>query len=209
MRFNNYLISEAVIIPTTKGYIDRLDKIRDNEDIVSYPFFNDTKSLLNLINNNFKKNSIYFVLTDKQSLSASTSKNGNIKIYVNDNFYDVFVDDKKYYKFKEWLEKILNHELIHREQSKKVDWSKFDIKTTQSKSKKDYLSHEHEIMAYAKTTVDQLKSKLNFTGRILEFLRQPYENVSPVFDMYVNEFNKDSKVLKKFYKYIYEYIIKS
>lgn len=213
MNFKDYmfddftLLDEAVILVSVYDYLKELDSIKENDSYnfngnQKYNSFIDTESLITVLNKEFKSHNIIF-LNKKSKFSAITDKNGSIRIFVNDLLYDIFTNN--YQKFRDVFESILKHELIHREQSKRINWSKYDFKNQENV--KDYYSNKQEIMAYAKNIVDQLYRIYKTNNWVLDFLRHPKAGVSSRFDTYIKLFKKDSNEIKRLYKYMYEYVI--
>ena len=208
MTFNeSHLLVEAVIVPNTKGFLKKMDTIRNEKLTFVYPFYSNEEELLSIINNIFNQSGVFFVKdNNSQGMQAITTKDGDIKIYINKNLYNVFTDDNRYRKFKQWFKNVITHELIHREQAKRIDWSKF--KFTKHKTKTDYFKNKQELMAYARTIIDELFIKLKTYKKVIHFLRQPKRDVSELFDIYVEEVGDDKETINKLYKYLYEYLIK-
>lgn len=215
MKFKNHIfddftfLDEAVILISVDDYLKELDSIKDNDSYSfngnqKYNSFIDTESLITVLNKEFKKHNIIF-LNKKSRFSAITDKNGIIRIFVNDLLYDIFTNN--YHKFRDAFESILKHELIHREQSKRIDWSKYDFKNQENV--KDYCSYKYEMLTppNARNIVDQLYRIYKTNNWVLDFLRHPKAGVSSRFDNYIKLFKKDSNEIKRLYKYMYEYVI--
>lgn len=213
-KFKNYIfddvtfVSEAVILVSVSDFIKELDKVKNNDSYnvngnQKYNLFSDTKSLIKILNKEFKKHDITFS-NQKSKFSAITDKNGKIIIFVNDMFYNIFTNN--YEKFRNSFETILKHEIIHREQSKRIDWSKYEFQ--KQKTIKDYYGNKQEIMAYSKTIVDHLFKIYKTNNWVLNFLRNPKTGISNIFDDYLKIFEKDSVQIKRLYKYMVEYVIK-
>lgn len=205
MKFEQYIecqfsLHEAVIEPTTTGFIDNLKSIKD-----SWQSPDTTEELLDDINYYFNEHDITFVIK-KSKFLATTNKNGKITINVNNNFIDIW--NNNFDRFIDNLKIVLNHELIHREQSNRINWKNFVFKPSKDKTKIEYFGDKHEIMSYAKTITDRLYRKYYSTKNVLKFLRNPVRNVNNFYDDYIDMFGKDHKVIKKLYKYMYEYMIK-
>ena len=84
----------------------------------------------------------------------------------------------------------------------------FPVQPTSKEDTKKYLSHRHEVMAYAKTIISELQKKLRFDGDVLRFLQQPKPGANALLDKYLQTFDRNSGTIKRLYKYMYEYIIK-
>lgn len=135
-----------------------------------------------------------------------------IEIYVSPDFYDIFTT--KYIKVESIFKGVIIHEIIHREQSKKVSFryhrkNNYPIKVVDFTTGKENLRHTHEVMAYASSISNDLRYEFRNSTDILEFLKKPYPGISDDLDVYIKVFkNEDNKTLKLLYRYIYEYIIK-
>ena len=97
------------------------------------------------------------------------------------------------------IKKVLNHELVHKEQYKKMgDKLNFIISNVKSKT---YLDEPREIMAYAKTVIDELQRFFN-NEQIIDFLRNGVAITN-------TQKNIKEKVkpenYKKFLKHMYNY----
>ncbi len=198
---------EGVIRPNVKSHLSKLDSIKKNNSIYNvfdaggYDY-NDTESLIQVINKVFKQSDISLVKHNK--IGAHTDNTGKITISITDNFYDEFTNN--YYDVRVFIKTMLNHELIHREQLKKVNWSTYKHKQSFD-NKKEYYRNDHEVMAYARTIIDELTNKLYSTDKVLDFLQRPKSDISSYFDEYMSVFSKDNKTIKRLYKYMYEYLV--
>lgn len=125
-------------------------------------------------------------------------------IVVEDEFYNDFKETKKALSdrsFKSLLHEILNHESIHKEQDIRSGGKSYDLTRSPSKPK-EYFSHYTEIMAYARSTVDQMLSKGYTKEEMLSDLRRNR------LDSWIpNIYNQmDPATMKRYRKYVYEYI---
>ena len=199
MKFKQYyrdLLYEAVIIPDIKGYMLKFDSLFGKSTYYDYPKLNNQSfdSILQSLNRVFLKDKIFFIKSFKWE--GETNRNGQILIKLPDFNRNKF-------------EKILFHELIHREQLKRIDWSSYKIKPI--KTERGYYKSDKELMAYANTTIKELKQyygDLTASFNILSFLYKPRLGISDVFDKYIKLFYNNKKILNRFYKYLYEYAIK-
>jgi len=123
-----------------------------------------------------------FVIIDEKELLCNLHENKNNTLFT--------------------IKKILNHELVHREQYKKMgDKLNFIISNEKSKT---YLDNPREIMAYAKTVIDELQRFFN-KEQIIYFLR----NGNTITNTQKNIKNKvKPENYKKFLKHMYNYITK-
>lgn len=200
------LMGEAVIYVNVDSYLKILDDI-DRDFSISY---NTTDESIDILNKEFKYKKVEFKRSTSSKFGAFTRKDGSIVISVGDNFYHDYKSSPN--SFRSWFKTMLEHELIHGEQAKKISFDfiknkNFPVKLTDRDSLEKYLSHRHEIMAYAKTIILELQKKFRFDDKVLDFLRQPKLDVSASLDRYLNLFDSDDKVIKRLYKYMYEYII--
>lgn len=150
-----------------------------------------------------------------------TTNDGIVKMLYSPGFYKVFGKKFKYWKvFKCMVEEILAHEFVHVFQFDKI-MAKYKgnplgyIKTIQSLSQdgindhKEYLSQKLEIMSFARQAVQEFKSHGFSNEKIIQYLKDFSKagiNDSYTFYVYTYFFDKKDKVLKKFLKYIYDYV---
>ena len=73
----------------------------------------------------------------------------------------------------------------------------------------DYYADKDEIMAYAWTIYDQLKSQNLTHSKIIEIIQNNIDvsELCPVLQKYRRLFSVNSSVLKRLYKYVYEYVV--
>lgn len=187
---------------------------------------NDYQSLINQLNSFFLGKKIYFVEPDDiidTYPTASRYKSisddyGFLGGFIN-NHSEIFIilDGKSLlvnmYEYTgptiQKLKIMVNHELVHREQYKKIGnkintilLNKLQHKTHTMDPLKQYFKEPREIMAYAKTIVDELEKHFSKED-ILECLRSGYA-VSPTQSLYKKIV--DNKTYKKLLKYIYQYV---
>ena len=62
-------------------------------------------------------------------------------------------------------------------------------------------------MSYAKQIVTSLMTKYREPYLVIDFLRTPKSGVNGDFVDYMNLFDRNGKVIKRLYKYMYQYII--
>lgn len=190
---------EKVIIPDIDEYI----KVFSNNDFENMVNKCDNyEDFIGLLNHVFKSNNIKFIFKPSRKNDAET-KNRIIFIYVGDKILYNFLNKNK--QFINTIRVILSHELIHKEQQEKIDWSNYYHKIS---SIKGNIDNKQEIMAYSNTVVKKLSIKLGgYKLRMLKWLQKPQSGVILEFDIYLNNFDKNHKVIKRLYKYMYEYII--
>ena len=148
---------------------------------------------------------------------------GGIRIIYSQGLSDVFKKDFKHWKvFKNVVAEILAHEIVHigqfdRIMKKYKDNPKGYIKTILKLGKKSddatehiaYLSLPLEMMAFARHAVQEFKGH-GFTNEdIIKYIKNFSKadiDDSKVFFAYIYFFRKDDKILKKFLKYVYDYV---
>jgi hypothetical protein len=101
------------------------------------------------------------------------------------------------------VKKVLNHELVHREQYKRMGNKLYYILT--NVKSKTYLDNPREIMAYAKTVTDELMKNFK-KEEIIDFLRSGTTITTRHKDI---KQKVQPKNYKKFLKHMYNYIINS
>ncbi len=113
------------------------------------------------------------------------------RILLNNRLKEDFIND---------LFKIINHEQVHNIQSSK--FNRTELPDTSNLKK--YFSNKDEIMAHARTAVDEIKH----LGReeILKIVRGDITPSRTSISMYRNNFDKNSDVYKRFIKYVYLYL---
>ena len=105
---------------------------------------------------------------------------------------------------------MLGHELIHREQYLKIEDDKLREKIFKSNlDPKTYLSKKYELMSYAWQIIEFFK----LTGKTDEEIKKILQHnsmlkfsFSPVLLFYHETFKNNPDVLKRLYKYMYEYL---
>jgi hypothetical protein len=136
------------------------------------------------------------------------------------------ISTKNYLQFVENFGSFVIHELIHRYQFNKGKYSEvreklFNIKKQKaldyitqpqnSEKARNYFSDKYELMSYAWQIVESFRIKGMDNPSIQKILQQDsqikFEYGGQILIDYHNLFHKDSKVLKRLYKYMYEYTI--
>jgi len=192
-------LDEAVIHVYSQSYMDILDHTSFHSRIFNCKTNSD---FIIVLNKAFKSRNVLFIQKGNR-FGSTTDKSGIIKIFVDHDYFKSYNTD--IIKFKSKLKNILNHELVHREQSKKVNWIKYKG-SLNIVNKKKYPANKQEIMAYANTIVEMLYKKYFSDKNVLDFLRTPIRG-NKIFDEYIDLFGSDSKEMKLLYKYMYEYIV--
>ena len=203
-----------------------LDLLKDDTKIC--------KTLTNFLDNN-KIENIEFVFDpkkgkigdkrwDKLHLITATCSISTIKIYIGKGFWENFFNftDVNFKKFLELLTEVLEHELVHELQNKTIAKKSGphqgivyyrDEKDDEEQATARYLGDEHEIMAHAREASIQLLKQFG-KKNALKILRAPrkFSSYSPresTLYVYMSYFDLESKVYKRFIKYIVEYIEKT
>lgn len=107
--------------------------------------------------------------------------------------------------FKELVDDIISHEMIHSEQSKRMNH--IEYKLPSPTNTKDYLSNKEEIMAFSWTIANGLAKNNSDIKSALEYLnkrggfREEYISIWSDIKKYCDE-----KTLKRYRKYIYLYL---
>lgn len=197
------MLYEAVLFPSITKHLNKLDSVSKKGGYHrGMIYYTSTDTLIDTLNDIFFKDFITFVVSTKRN--ATTDNKGNITINVSSNFYDIFVND--YNTIRDNISYILTHELVHREQVKRIDWSKYNKKDIVTH--KDYMGNKQEIMAFARNTIIELRSMFKWQeNKIFDFLRTPVSDISDTFDIYINHFKNDKKVMNRLFKYMYQYLI--
>jgi len=196
---NPLLFCEAAIVPDTKRYIDVFNNKHFNNMV---KLCNSNDEFISLLNQVFKGSEIKFIHKPVRKFDGDTIDD-IITIYVGDNVLSNLINHPK--KFMNTLRVILSHELVHREQQRRIDWSKYYHHKSGIKGNID---NKQEIMAYARTIVDKLMNVYgNYKKNVIKFLQRPKDGVVTEFDMYIDTFGNDSDTVKRLYKYMYEYTI--
>lgn len=124
---------------------------------------------------------------------------------INNKIFLVY-NKRFFYNINEMLQefiKMLRHEGVHRSQVDK--YVEHDIKETDVSNTVEYLSHPREIMAMARTIVDELKEH----PRELEYFKKTKRinnKICPTLDFYKHNFANDDAVYKRLMKYVYQYL---
>jgi len=194
--YSIYTLLEKVIKVSVYDYIRTFNDI--------HSFYKE--NIIEELNKSFKKSRLYFKKSKEKGINGiaggETFPNGKIVIKVNDSFEDNFINNRK--NTIKTLADVLSHELIHREQFKRIDWSNYKI--DEPKTIGQYLADKHELMAWAKQITDELLLKFYFPKKALKFLHNPKKGVCDSFDTY-NEIFKNNKKMHELYKYMYEYLL--
>jgi len=116
---------------------------------------------------------------------------------------------ENYENFRKKFQLLIEHEFIHRTQFLLMADKKLRYKVNSSSFDRDeeYFGDYREIMTYAKQMIEELRFNGKTDNEILNIVNNRIRNESSILDLYLKLFkNKNDKVLKKLYKYIYEYL---
>ncbi len=125
-------------------------------------------------------------------------------VIVNEKFKNNFKNNNRFEDFKDFIEKIITHENIHKVQASKKDPK--HIPHADVANFKEYVTHPDELMAWANTAAHEIYNKhetLPNPDRLkFEMLWVPSARsfLSTVPD-------KNDPIRKKFLKYVYQYVI--
>jgi hypothetical protein len=216
------LINEKVIKPDVSFVKKILD---DHKDLLAGDYSADyLASALEIL---FDKHKIEFVLSsgsksqnkllaDVGIVSGSVTTDGKtIRIYLSDKIETGIKN--KFDTFVKALSIIIGHELVHRGQLgriKAVNPAKFKEFMERMKSidpysmnLKDYLSGKQEIMAFAQEFISDLKQKNFSNQKIFNILKNPssYIKKSFILNVYMQTFDLNEPVMKRFLKQSWEY----
>jgi hypothetical protein len=221
-RFIQYFKESYVPVNITfvQQILYRIQKKADNIE------FNDIDDVCKFLNKEFKAHNIIFEEPFDENESEDTGfrdvglesagfsyETDTIYIMCNDDILDIFYDDKTWVKFQKGLEVFIAHEMIHREQYKKIkaNVSPEILKKVQSKmatnnlTLDEYLPIQMELVAFASEVVRDFKLNGYTKNDIEVFLRKPTKqllNVSQSFKMYYEAY-KDGIINKEVYnKYL-------
>jgi hypothetical protein len=209
--FGQFLNESTLKGEDISAEIDQINNINRN--------IGDDELLIEL-KNIFNKRDILFTTIDRISILFPQIKKDD---YINDEFgikagfigsnlkIFVIIDVKDFlYNLQEnnlqtifTIKKVLNHELVHREQYKKIG-QKIEYVLLNVKSK-TYLDEPRELMAYAKTVIDELKRFFS-KEQIEDFLRNG--NTITYTQKNIKKKVKPENY-RKFLKHMYNYNLQS
>ena len=158
--------------------------------------------------------------------------NNKIAVLCNNSFDTNAKNSKQHKKLSDVFCDVVAHELVHRGQFLERRSTSLQqlINQEEAKAKKNqnkinasenpalegvigYLSNKNEIMAYASQALEELRFSGTPDSQTLKYLRNMSFPVgmSTIIDTYIEFFRKDGteykKILQRFFKYIYEYIV--
>ena len=202
-------INENIIPVSVQDYMMYFEKGYIKQDLSTAESVHD---FIDILNDIFNNRQIYFKYIVKiGDMGGITHNNGKIEIFISDNHQQLFKDD--FLEFYDEISDIFKHELIHREQFKRVNLNKYkqattdDVNLTNIQKNQKYLSNKLEMMSFSRNIVDELIREFKTKNKVLDFLRHPILGKSDVLDSYIIHFRKNKKILNDMYKYMYQYII--
>ncbi len=108
------------------------------------------------------------------------------------------------------IDEVLRHESVHREQSARSDGSAlaYSLERSPVNNPKEYFSHHTELMAFARSYVDQCKRAGESSDDIMNSLRDGFSKKQKSWVPYaLRDVGIENKNFKRFKKYVYQYII--
>jgi len=146
---------------------------------------------------------------------------GHIYVYVDEGIPESFITDFKYWKvFIDVVTEVISHEMVHMGQFDRImtryegDPNGYvkamnDLSNREVSDHKKYLAIPLEIMAFSRQAVEEFRSHGLNNKKIIKYLKH-YSDADPndsyIFFAYTYYFKKDEKPLKRFLKYIYDYV---
>ncbi len=176
---------------------------------------NDFNNFSNTIQDLLDKHKIKFIYSgeasDKSFISLASYNDTSDTIILFYSKKITGLNSSNYKIFLKEIQTLLGHELIHREQSirnkQKETWEK---NNTQDIEK--YLKDKREIMAYAWQFINTFRMSSISDENIKKILRTDsqikFDIGGNLFKKYHILFNIDNPVLKRLYKYMYQYLEK-
>jgi hypothetical protein len=213
-------INEKVLNVNTKPIMNDLKSAKS--DIVDQNLGN--LQIASILNNKLRKHRITFTQEFGSPTNSSKAEvgliggatliDGSIEVHFMDSFYETFEDDYLWDEFIIVVEQIIEHELVHREQFKRIKNPEvLDRLAVDPEDSVEYYSSKIEQMAMAKQAVKEFQTIGYENNDILKRVKQPFSNkVTPgreesdVFWNYTELFYPNDKALKGFLKYMYGYL---
>jgi uncharacterized protein (UPF0335 family) len=177
--------------------------------------------MCNYLNEKFKlfnitfENEGYAYDTGKISginIMGTSHINFEIRIFCSPYIKDLFINKNLQEKFLQVFKELVGHELIHRGQfltvKNKEDREKIFKNNLQDNIK--YYSRKTEIMSYAWQIIEELRFQGFSNKKIINYIhiKRKDDELYPekeILDYYIFTF-RDSDILKRLYKYMYEYL---
>ncbi len=207
-----YYVREAVIFPDI--YIkDMLGTLTNHIQLFLKKSYTD-KEIIKLLIKIFLKDKILFILQPRIAVHGEVLNRGGFKqqsgyfiIFCNFDITNIQKDKESYKSFCYEFMDLIGHEMIHRIQyiNSKEQWI---VKLQNTKDPKKYLFDPHEIMAYAWQIVQYFKLQ-NYTNKQIKEILSSTNNEKlncRTLKAYHYFFDKDSDVIKRLYKYMYQYL---
>lgn len=192
---------KSVIEPYKEYTIDELDVLFNSENSIKTKF---------MLIDEFKSN-----LTTEKELeevpNRPMTQNLRFGVYLAniDAIVVCLTNDKVTLDSREidLIDEILRHESVHREQSERSKGSALAYSLERGpKNPKAYFSHYTELMAYARSYVDQCKRNGESKEKILNNLRGGFKNGSSWIPYALRDSKVDKKDIERFKKYVYQYL---
>lgn len=189
-----------------KGNLFNAEKVVNALNIIfkTYKFIFKYKGFPN---KDIEKSGINFMATEVNK----KDKFPYIYIYCNSYLGNCIETNLNYKKFRQKFKKLIEHEFIHRSQFLLMadEELRYRVNTEPYENDEEYFSNYREIMTYAKQMIEELRFEGKTNQEILNIVKNNIGKESSILDLYIQLFkNKNDKVLKRLYKYIYEYLIK-
>jgi hypothetical protein len=219
---SNSIFKEAVI--RTNKYANVItDHFRSINKKLKNNIFSQTRELTKELNINFSDYDLKFIFIgqvnplDVKESGIQEMETGSmsyeINVICNQFFKSNFItsDEKLFGDFYD----LMVHELTHRGQLllKKIKNLEIELSKKTNYGEKQYLSDRYELMAYANQTIEELRFEGYTDNQIIVMIKSfNFKDCkSAIISYYLKVFdkhkNEDLKILKQFFKYIYEYLI--
>ena len=198
-------LDEAVIFVDSKSYVDVVRKLNNIKR-----FMKSLDDVLNFLNDELNPRDVKFITisntTGPIAEVFTNLKTGIITIVVSKElFYDKISND--YNWFFDQFKRIMDHELIHRLQGQKIDFSRIKPTYQDPNNLEKSLPVKHEVMAYAKNIINDLMDRYKTPEKVITLIQNPTLNLNKDLKMYIINFEMNSSTIKQLYKYMYEYLI--
>jgi hypothetical protein len=117
-----------------------------------------------------------------------------------------FKNSEKFKKFKDFCDKVARHETVHMQQAGKIQ-APNEYELPDMSNRETYLADKREIMAYARTSVDEMIQAKMSPEKIRKELGKKNPSIkSHAYNLYLNTFGPDHKIFKRFLKSVYQYL---
>lgn len=208
---NGLILYEAVVdVSVELGNL--ADLLYDNQNLLIHEN-NSIDIIIDLLNNIFQNHKVKFLynyrlpIDNFTSLNTFNKKTFEIIVHISDKIAEL--DGNNFQNFVDDIIHLVGHELIHRKQFLKMNYTNQTNSYTFN-NKKKYLSNKQEIMAYAWQIINSFRlhgaldtdiKKILKTNSNIKFQlgEKPLQDYHDCFTFNDNE-------LKRLYKYMYEYL---